>query len=61
MSESLEVKIARLEEQVKTLWENMKEKVSESDFEPIKLLVYGMTGMVLVAVCGALIKLVVMQ
>jgi hypothetical protein len=56
MSESNEVKIARLEEQIKTLFSDLKDKISRSEFEPIKILVYGVTGLFLMSVVGAIIK-----
>lgn len=35
--------------------------VSKDEFEPIKRIVYGMVGLILVAVVGALVSLVVKQ
>ena len=35
--------------------------VTKSEFDPIKNVVYGMIGLILVAVAGALIRLVIIQ
>lgn len=58
--------VVRLEKQVDDLHEQIRELCGEdgpfvrkSDFLPVRLLVYGFVGIVLVAVVGALIALVV--
>ena len=35
--------------------------VSKDEFEPIKRIVYGLVGLILVTVCGAVLGLVIMQ
>ena len=37
-----------------------KNYVSQEEFKPIKMLVYGLVGIILVAVIGALLKLVIL-
>lgn len=39
--------------------EKLREFVTKAEFQPIKLLVYGATGMALTAVMGALLKIAV--
>ena len=35
--------------------------VSKDEFEPIKRIVYGLVGLILVTVCGAVLGLVILQ
>jgi tetrahydromethanopterin S-methyltransferase subunit G len=65
--ETSETKIALIQQDIsymKDKLDNVDQKisthyVSREEFEPIKKIVYGMVGLVLVAVVGALISLVV--
>ena len=53
--------IRELQGQVKLLRENSERYVSKVEFEPVQKIVYGMVGIILVAVIGALVALVVMR
>ena len=58
--------LARLDERSKSMKESLdklidalpKNYVNKEDFDPVKRIVYGLTGAVLFAVFGAIIKLV---
>lgn len=41
--------------------ENRKDLVRKEEFEPVKKIVYGLVGLILVAVVGAIVALVVTQ
>ena len=59
--------LARIDERTSTLVRDIEEikealnakYVTHAEFDPVKKLVYGMVGLVMVAVVGALISLVV--
>ena len=51
------LRLERMDERLKTVTGNY---VTKSEFEPVQRIVYGLVGLVLVAVFGALVALVVM-
>jgi len=59
------LKIEKLTEQVSQLRENTNRYVSRDEFEsrmkPLERIVYGMVGIILIAVIGALVALVVVK
>lgn len=65
MAETEKERIARLEERAdateRELAECKAQSVTRNEFEPIKTIVYGAAGMILVAVFGGLIALVIIQ
>lgn len=52
------VKLAQMEVRLITIEENGKKYVSMEVFEPIRRIVYGMIGIILIAFIGALLTLV---
>ena len=57
--------LIRIDERTKILIEEMKNLklnyVRKEEFQPVRNVVYGMVGLIAVAVVGALIRLVVVQ
>lgn len=49
----------RLSELIKSIDKNTKEYVTKAEFWPVKILVYGVTGIILTAVITAVVYLVV--
>ena len=58
---SYETQIAVIQTIVKEVQKDMECLVTRAEFEPVKSLVYGMVGIILVSVVGALITLVIRQ
>lgn len=52
------LKIGALEMEVRALKENSLRYVGRAEFEPVQRLVYGMVGVILLAVVGAIVTLV---
>lgn len=72
MSVSDDVKIAVLEEKIKNLENNINikydslekeldQKANKTELQPVKILVYGFVGTILIGVLGALINLVIVS
>lgn len=54
--------VSYIKEDVKALRQNQEQNyVTKNEFEPVKKIVYGLVGLILVAVVGALVSLVVGQ
>lgn len=56
---TLETKVAVLEAEVASIQAKLDKKVEKNEFWPIRVIVYGLAGMILLAVGGALIAGVV--
>ncbi len=58
-------RLARLEERVdqmeKDVQECKEQRVSQKEFEPIKTIVFGAVGLILITVLGGLLALVIIQ
>lgn len=60
--ENLNVKLDYIQRDIKDIKDSLKsDYVKKDEFLPVKNIVYGMVGMILVAVVGALITLVIRQ
>lgn len=56
--ESPSTRLALVEQRVEDMKNSM---VSKEEFEPVKKIIYGLVGLILVAVVGALISLILKQ
>jgi hypothetical protein len=69
MPEDRELLLARIDERVQSLKETMDKMnarlethfVSQSEFQPIKRIVYGCVGMILTSVLGAIVAIAVVS
>ena len=61
MTEELKTKVAVIEVRVEGHAEALKSTVHKHQFDPVQKIVYGLAGMVLLAVGAAIVKLVVLQ
>lgn len=55
----VEQKVAILETEVEVIQSKLDKKVDKNEFWPIKTIGYGLAGLILIAVIGALLKLAV--
>ena len=56
---AIAVKVILIESEQKHMLEKIDTLVSKLEFTPVKLLVYGMTGIILAGVIGALLTLII--
>ena len=55
----LEIELDHVKEDIKSLTKQFEDYVTNSKFEPVKLIVYGLTGLILTAVGTTLVSTVV--
>ena len=58
-SEENDIVLARIDERVKTLFEDRENYVTRAEFAPVQKIVYGGVGLICATIAGAVFKLVV--
>lgn len=57
--DTIEVAVARIDERTRNMANRMENFVSKSEFQPVKLLVYGLVGAVGTGIVGAMLTLLI--
>lgn len=55
----VEQKVAILETEVEYIKSKLEKKIEKNEFWPVRMIAYGLAGMILVAVLGAVLKVVI--